>query len=158
MPEASRETLIRRVTLDLTGLTPTLAEVDAFVQDADPKAYDKLVDRVLQSPHYGERMALEWLDASRFADTNGYHIDNGRDMTRWRNWVINSFNRNLPFDQFTIQHLQRLIVTSATYHQHSQADPALTAKDPENRLLAHGPRHRLPAEFILNMDETVTKG
>ena len=105
MPEADRETLIRRVTLDLTGLTPTLAEVDAFVKDADPKAYEKLVDRLLKSPHYGERMALEWLDAARFADTNGYHIDNGRDMTRWRKWVIDSFNRNLPFDQFTIQQL-----------------------------------------------------
>ncbi len=103
--EADRETLIRRVTLDLTGLPPTLAEVDAFVSDSDPKAYEKLVDRLLQSSHYGERMALEWLDASRFADTNGYHIDNGRDMTRWRKWVIDSFNRNLPFDQFTIQQL-----------------------------------------------------
>lgn len=105
MPEADRETLIRRVTLDLTGLTPTLAEVDEFVKDTNPKAYEKLVDRLLKSPHYGERMALEWLDAARFADTNGYHIDNGRDMTRWRKWVIDSFNRNLPFDQFTIQQL-----------------------------------------------------
>src|SRR5712691_6312622 len=104
-PEANRETLIRRVTLDLTGLPPTIAEVDAFVNDPDPQAYETVVDRLLQSPHYGERMALEWLDASRFADTNGYHIDNGRDMTRWRKWVIDSFNRNLPFDQFTIQQL-----------------------------------------------------
>lgn len=104
-PEADRETLIRRVTLDLTGLPPTIAEIDEFLNDRDPNAYEKVVDRLLKSPHYGERMALDWLDASRFADTNGYHIDNGRDMTRWRKWVIDSFNRNLPFDQFTIQQL-----------------------------------------------------
>ncbi len=104
-PEADRETLIRRVTLDLTGLPPTIAEIDDFLNDRDTNAYDKVVDRLLKSPHYGERMALDWLDASRFADTNGYHIDNGRDMTRWRKWVIDAFNRNLPFDQFTIQQL-----------------------------------------------------
>ena len=104
-PEADRETLIRRVTLDLTGLPPTIAEVDGFLNDRDANAYEKVVDRLLKSPHYGERMALDWLDASRFADTNGYHIDNGRDMTRWRKWVIDAFNRNLPFDQFTIQQL-----------------------------------------------------
>ena len=104
-PEADRESLIRRVTLDLTGLPPTIAEVDDFLNDRDANAYEKVVDRLLKSPHYGERMALDWLDASRFADTNGYHIDNGRDMTRWRKWVIDAFNRNLPFDQFTIQQL-----------------------------------------------------
>ncbi len=104
-PEADRETLIRRVTLDLTGLPPTIAEIDEFLSDRDANAYEKVVDRLLKSPHYGERMALDWLDASRFADTNGYHIDNGRDMTRWRKWVIDAFNRNLPFDQFTIQQL-----------------------------------------------------
>ena len=104
-PEAERETLIRRVTLDLTGLPPTIAEIDAFLNDRAANAYEKVVDRLLKSPHYGERMALDWLDASRFADTNGYHIDNGRDMTRWRKWVIDAFNRNLPFDQFTIQQL-----------------------------------------------------
>ena len=104
-PEADRETLIRRVSLDLTGLPPTLSEIDEFLSDRDEHAYEKVVDRLLKSPHYGERMALDWLDASRFADTNGYHIDNGRDMTRWRKWVIDAFNRNLPFDQFTIQQL-----------------------------------------------------
>ena len=104
-PEADRETLIRRVTLDLTGLPPTIAEIDDFLNDRDANAYENVVDRLLKSPHYGERMALDWLDASRFADTNGYHIDNGRDMTRWRKWVIDAFNRNLPFDQFTIQQL-----------------------------------------------------
>lgn len=104
-PEADRETLIRRVTLDLIGLPPTIAEIDEFLNDRDANAYEKVVDRLLKSPHYGERMALDWLDASRFADTNGYHIDNGRDMTRWRKWVIDAFNRNLSFDQFTIQQL-----------------------------------------------------
>ena len=104
-PEADRETLIRRVTLDLTGLPPNIAEIDDYLSDGDANAYEKVVDRLLKSPHYGERMALDWLDASRFADTNGYHIDNGRDMTRWRKWVIDAFNRNLPFDQFTIQQL-----------------------------------------------------
>ena len=92
-PEAGRETLIRRVTLDLTGLPPTISEIDAFLSDRDEHAYEKVVDRLLKSPHYGERMALDWLDASRFADTNGYHIDNGRDMTRWRKLVIDACNR-----------------------------------------------------------------
>jgi hypothetical protein len=104
-PEADRTTLIRRLTLDLTGLPPAPAEVDAFLADDGRRAYERLVDRLLNSPRYGERMALEWLDASRFADTHGYHIDAGRDMTRWREWVIEAFNRNLPFDQFTVEQL-----------------------------------------------------
>src|SRR5262249_45722218 len=96
-PEADRVRLIRRVTLDLTGLPPTPAEVDAFLGDRGPNAYEKVVDRLLASPHFGERMAVEWLDAARYADTHGYHIDAGRDMTRWRDWVIDAFNKNLPF-------------------------------------------------------------
>ena len=103
--EADKTTLIRRVTLDLTGLPPTPAEVDAFVADTSPQAYEKVVDRLLRSPRYGERMAVDWLDAARFADTHGFHIDSGRDMTRWREWVIDAFNSNLSFDQFTIQQL-----------------------------------------------------
>lgn len=103
--EVDKVTLIRRLTLDLTGLPPTPAEVDAFIADTDPKAYEKLVDRLLASRHFGERMAVDWLDAARFADTHGFHIDSGRDMTRWREWVIDAFNSNLPFDQFTIQQL-----------------------------------------------------
>src|SRR5262245_13161250 len=95
-PEADRVTLIRRVTLDLTGLPPTPEEVDACLKDDRPGAYERVVDRLLASPRYGERMALEWLDAARFADTHGYHIDSGRDMTRWREWVINAFNANKP--------------------------------------------------------------
>ena len=104
-PAADKITLIRRVTLDLTGLPPTLAEVDAFVADTSPQAYEKVVDRLLASRRFGERMAVDWLDAARFADTHGFHIDSGRDMTRWRDWVIEAYNSNLPFDQFTIQQL-----------------------------------------------------
>ncbi|MCE9527878.1 MAG: PSD1 and planctomycete cytochrome C domain-containing protein, partial [Planctomycetales bacterium] len=103
--EAEKTTLIRRVTLDLTGLPPTPAEVDAFFSDKSADAYERLVDRLLASPFHGERMAVDWLDASRFADTHGYHIDSGRDMTRWREYVIESFNRGLSWDQFTIEQL-----------------------------------------------------
>lgn len=116
-PPASKTQLIRRVTLDLTGLPPTPQEVDAFVRDSDPKAYEKVVDRLLQSPHYGERMALDWLDAARFADTHGYHIDSGRDMTRWREWVIDAFNHNQPFDQFTVEQLAGDLLPNATLEQ-----------------------------------------
>jgi hypothetical protein len=115
--EADRVRLIRRVTLDLTGLPPTPAEVDAFVNDASPQAYEKVVDRLLASPHYGERMALEWLDAARYADTHGYHIDSGRDMTRWRDWVIDSFSKNLPFDRFTVEQLAGDLLPEATLEQ-----------------------------------------
>lgn len=116
-PEATKTQLIRRVTLDLTGLPPTLQEVDAFLKDGSPKAYEKVVDRLLESPHYGERMAVDWLDAARFADTHGFHIDAGRDMTRWREWVIDAFNQNLPFDQFTIEQLAGDLLPNATLEQ-----------------------------------------
>ena len=116
-PRASKETLIRRVTLDLTGLPPTPAEVDAFLADASPNAYEKVVDRLLASPHYGERMALVWLDAARYADTHGYHIDAGRDMTRWREWVIDSYNHNLPFDKFTVWQIAGDLLPNATIDQ-----------------------------------------
>ena len=104
-PEADRPMLIRRVTLDLTGLPPTPAEVDAFVKDSSPHAYEKVVDRLLASPHYGEHMAHYWLDAARYADTQGLHIDNYREMWPYRDWVISAFNRNMPFDEFTIEQL-----------------------------------------------------
>lgn len=116
-PEADKTTLIRRVTLDLTGLPPTPAEVDGFLADQSPNAYEKVVDRLLASPHYGERMAVEWLDAARFADTHGFHIDAGRDMTLWRDWVINSFNRNMPFDEFTIDQLAGDLLPNPTTDQ-----------------------------------------
>ena len=104
-PEAGKNGLIRRLALDLTGFPPTPAEVAAFLADERPDAYERVVDRLMASPHYGERMAVDWLDASRFADTHGYHIDAGRDMTRWREYVIESFNQNLPYDQFTVEQL-----------------------------------------------------
>lgn len=116
-PEADRVSLIRRVTLDLTGLPPTPAEVDAFLADNRPGAYERVVDRLLHSPRHGERMAVDWLDASRFADTHGYHIDSGRDMTLWREWVIDAFNHNLPFDRFTIDQLAGDMEPNATLPQ-----------------------------------------
>jgi mono/diheme cytochrome c family protein len=116
-PEADKTTLIRRLTLDLTGLPPTIAEVDAFLADKTADAYEKVVDRLLASPHYGERMALDWLDAARFADTHGFHIDSGRDMTRWRRWVIEAFNDNKRFDKFTIEQLAGDLLPNATLEQ-----------------------------------------
>jgi hypothetical protein len=116
-PEADRVRLIRRVTFDLTGLPPTPAEVEAFLADGSPDAYEKVVDRLLNSPAYGERMAMEWLDAARYADTHGYHIDSGRDMTRWREWVIDAFNHNLPFDRFTVEQLAGDLLSGATLEQ-----------------------------------------
>jgi hypothetical protein len=99
-PEASKERLIRRVTLDLTGLPPTLREIDAFLADGRPDAYECLVDRLLASPRFGERMAVDWLDAARYADTYGYQADVYRAMWPWRDWVVRAFNTNLPFDRF----------------------------------------------------------
>ncbi len=116
-PEADKTTLIRRVTLDLTGLPPTPAEVDDFLADTRPDAYERVVDRLLANPHYGERMALDWLDAARYADTHGYHIDAGRDQTRWREWVIDAFNHDMPFDQFTIEQLAGDLLPNATTDQ-----------------------------------------
>ena len=116
-PETDRATLIRRVTLDLTGLPPTPAEVDAFVNDPAPEAHNKLVDRLLNSPHYGEKMASHWLDAARYADTNGYQSDGVRSMWRWRDWVIGAFNRNMPFDQFTIEQIAGDLLPNATRDQ-----------------------------------------
>ena len=115
--EADRSTLIRRLSLDLTGLPPTVQEVDAFLADQSRDAYEKVVDRLLSSKHYGERMAQPWLDAARYADTNGYQNDGERFMWRWRDWVIDAFNRNLPFDQFTIEQLAGDLLPNATPQQ-----------------------------------------
>jgi len=113
-PEAEKTTLIRRVTLDLTGLPPTPQEVDDFVADTSSDAYEKVVDRLLASPRYGERMVWEWLDAARYADTNGYQGDNTRTMWPWRDWVIKSMNDNMPYDQFTIKQLAGDLLPDAT--------------------------------------------
>ena len=104
-PEADPVSLQRRVTLDLTGLPPTVEEVDAFLADKRPDAYDRLVDRLMQSQHYGERLGQNWLDLARYADTSGYHFDGVRFMWLWRDWVIDAFNADKPFDQFTVEQL-----------------------------------------------------
>ncbi len=116
-PPAARETLLRRVTLDLTGLPPTLTEIDAFLADPSPQAYEKAVDRLLSSPHYGERMALPWLDFARYADSNGFQVDSSRQMWLWRDWVIRAYQQNLPFDQFTIEQLAGDMLPNATRDQ-----------------------------------------
>ena len=116
-PEADRATLIRRVTFDLTGLPPTPAEIDAFQRDTAPGAYERLVDRLLQSERYGERMAVDWLDISRYADSFGFQVDRERDVWAWRDWVINAFNKNLPFDQFITWQLAGDLLPNPTDEQ-----------------------------------------
>ncbi|HUS37318.1 MAG TPA: DUF1549 domain-containing protein, partial [Verrucomicrobiae bacterium] len=116
-PEAEKTALIRRVSFDLTGLPPTIDEVDAYLADSSDSAYEKVVDRLLTSPHYGERMAQNWLDLARYADTAGYHFDGTRYMWLWRDWVINSFNNNKPFDQFTTEQLAGDLLPNATREQ-----------------------------------------
>ncbi|MDH3717149.1 MAG: DUF1553 domain-containing protein [Planctomycetota bacterium] len=115
---ATRQQLLRRLTLDLTGLPPTVAEVDAFLADESPHAYEKVVDRLLASPHFGERVAVPWLDAARYADTNGFSIDDHRDMWLWREWVIDALNRNMPYEQFVIEQLAGDLLPAATDRQH----------------------------------------
>lgn len=117
-PEANKVTLIRRVMLDLIGLPPTPAEVDAFIADNSPDAYEKLVDRLLASPHYGERMALPWLDAARYADSNGFQQDGDTYQYVWRDWVVRALNDNKPFDQFTIEQLAGDLLPDATLDQY----------------------------------------
>ncbi|NDB77552.1 MAG: DUF1549 domain-containing protein, partial [Verrucomicrobia bacterium] len=116
-PEADRPTLIRRLSLDLLGLPPKPAEVDAFVNDTSPDAYEKLVERLLASPHYGERWGRWWLDVARYSDSNGYSIDAPRSIWRYRDWVIAALNRDLPFDQFTIEQLAGDLLPNATLEQ-----------------------------------------
>ncbi|HBY61358.1 MAG TPA: hypothetical protein DEH78_16170 [Solibacterales bacterium] len=116
-PEADRRTLMRRVSLDLTGLPPTPAEVDAFVRDSSPAAYEKLVDRLLGTTRYAERMAIRWLEAARYADTNGYQTDGPRTMWQWRDWVVNAFHRDQPWDQFTIEQIAGDLLPGATLEQ-----------------------------------------
>jgi hypothetical protein len=116
-PEADRATLIKRLSIDLTGLPPTPEEVDAFVADRDPAAYDQLVDRLFASRHYGERMALPWLDAARYADSNGFQQDGDTWQWMWRDWVVKALNDDLPFDQFTIWQLAGDLLPNATTEQ-----------------------------------------
>lgn len=115
--EANRETLIRRVAFDLTGLPPTLKEIDTFLSDQSPHAYAQMVDRYLASPSYGEHMARHWLDLARYADSNGYQYDTEREQWIWRDWVINAYNSNKPFNEFTIEQLAGDLLPAATDQQ-----------------------------------------
>jgi Protein of unknown function (DUF1549)/Concanavalin A-like lectin/glucanases superfamily/Planctomycete cytochrome C len=117
-PEAGKETLIRRVSLDLTGLPPTPEDTADFLEDSTPQAYERVVDRLLASPQYGERMAAPWLDAARYADSNGYQYDGERTMWPWRDWVIRAFNQNKPFDQFVVEQIAGDLLPNATSEQH----------------------------------------
>ena len=116
-PDADRTTLIRRVTLDLTGLPPTPAEVDAFLADESPAAYEKVVDRLLKSSRFGEHIARYWLDAARYGDTHGLHLDNYREMWPYRDWVVGAFNRNLPYNRFLTEQLAGDLLPNATQDQ-----------------------------------------
>ena len=116
-PEATKSTWLRRVTLDLTGLPPTVAELDAFQADDTPAAHEKVVDRLLGSERYGERMAMHWLDLARYADTNGYNNDEERTQWPWRDWVIDAFNQNLPYDQFVVEQLAGDLLPNPTTSQ-----------------------------------------
>ncbi len=116
-PAAARHTLLRRLTFDLTGLPPTSEDAQAFVADGSDAAYERAVDRLLASPRFGERMAYRWLEAARFADTSGYQSDGYREMWRWRDWVIEALNKNMPFDQFTIEQLAGDMLQNPTLDQ-----------------------------------------
>ncbi len=149
--EAPREILIRRVTLDLTGLPPTSSDVLAFLADSSSDAYDKVVDRLLASPRYGERMAWDWLDAARYADSNGYQGDSERTMWPWRDWVVRAFNENLPFDQFTLWQLAGDLLPNATDEQ------KLATGFCRNHMI-NGEGGRIPEEnridYVMDMAET----
>ena len=114
---ASKERLIRRAYFDLIGLPPTLAEIDAFIADESADAFQRVVERLLQSPHYGERMAADWLDGARYADSNGYQNDFARNMSPWRDWVIGAFNAHLPYDQFVTEQLAGDLLPNPTLEQ-----------------------------------------
>ena len=115
--EASRETLIRRVSLDVRGLPPSVKELQQFLDDKSPAAYERMVDRMLDSPHFGEKMARIWMDLARYGDTNGYHYDSTRQVWLWRDWVIRAYNENMPFNQFTIEQLAGDLLPDATLQQ-----------------------------------------
>ena len=116
-PEADKITLLRRVTFDLTGLPPTPAEVAEFLADTSPDAYEKLIERLMDSPKYGEHMARYWLDIASYGDTHGLHLDNERSIWKYREWVINAFNTNQPYDQFTIEQLAGDLLPNSTLEQ-----------------------------------------
>jgi hypothetical protein len=149
--EAGRGALIRRVSLDLTGLPPTPAEVTAFLADESAEAYKKVVDRLMGSTAYGERMAWDWMEVARYADTNGYQADNTRTMWPWRDWVVKAFNENLPYDEFTIWQLAGDLLPEATREQ------ILATGFLRNHPI-NGEGGRIPEEnrvdYVLDMTET----
>lgn len=149
--EAEREILVRRLSLDLTGLPPTVDEVEAFLADGADGAYERLVERLLASPHFGERMAWDWLDAARYADTNGYQGDGERTMWPWRDWVVEAFNRNQGFDDFTRWQLAGDLLPEATREQ-------ILATGFNRNYPINGEGGRIPAEnrvdYVMDMAET----
>lgn len=150
-PIADRRTLLRRVSLDLTGLPPTVEQIDTFLADSSPDAYQQMVERMLQSPAYGERMAWDWLDSARYADTNGYQGDNERTMWPWRDWVIGAFNDNLPFDQFSKWQIAGDLLTKPTEEQ-------ILATGFNRNHPINGEGGRIPEEnridYVMDMTET----
>ncbi|GAB5558562.1 MAG: DUF1553 domain-containing protein [Synoicihabitans sp.] len=151
-PEADRRSLIRRLTLDLTGLPPTPDETEAFVADKSNRALESVVKRLLASPAFGERMAWDWMEVARYADTNGYQADNERTMWPWRDWVVKAFNENLPFDEFTIWQLAGDLIPEASEEQIMAT--AFLRNHPIN-----GEGGRIPEEnrvdYVLDMTDTV---
>jgi hypothetical protein len=152
-PETEKERLLRRVTMDLTGLPPTIEEIDTFLKDTDPKAYEKVVDRLLASDANAERLALDWMDISRYADSHGLHADGWRLMWPWRDWVINAFKENMPYDQFVIWQLAGDLFPNATREQ-----KLATAFNRNHPMTAEG--GAIEEEFRLNYvwDRTETVG
>ncbi|MFK8110572.1 MAG: PSD1 and planctomycete cytochrome C domain-containing protein [Rubripirellula sp.] len=150
--EAPRATLIRRLSLDLTGLPPSPEQVEAFLADETPNAYERLVDRLLDSPTYGQRMAWDWLDAARYADTNGYQGDRERTMWPWRDWVVDAFNQNMPYDQFTIWQLAGDLLPNATHEQ-----KLATAFCRNHMINGEGGRiaEENRVEYVMDMSETM---
>ena len=142
-PEADRSTLLRRLSLDLIGLPPSPEEVQAFVSNQNPGAYEQAVERLLASPHFGERMAMPWLDAARYADTNGYSIDGGRHAWLWRDWVIKAFNDNMSYDQFLLKQLAGDLLPDAT-----DADRMATAFQRNHSITHEG--GTIPEENLTN--------
>ena len=151
--EASREMLIRRVSLDLTGLPPTAAELEAFLADERPDAYERLVDRLLKSPHYGERWARRWLDVARYADTNGYEKDRPRSIWAYRDWVIDAINANTPYDTFTVKQLAGDMLPDATFE-----DRVATGFHRNTMINEEGGSDPLEYRFYAMVDRTNTTG